>query len=223
VSHNHDVNNNQNHSFLPRDVQTLINIQKSEHKYTNILAHPSTNKRHILLLYEEQADLDKAIVTYLNDGLARGPLCIYVTFDTVKENCYGNSDLEIKDCQKNIAEGNLVMMNLALYRQSIQGGNMNPFEKLKKCLLEKVRKDKNIRVVEDCALSLFKDGCFEHCADLENWWHQDPFSGSYVCPYPKSLFEKFPNEVYFSTLFYFHDVIIDCNGQEVTEYTNLRK
>ena len=26
--------------------------------------------------------------------------------------------LEIKDCQKNIAEGNLVMMNLALYRQS---------------------------------------------------------------------------------------------------------
>ena len=67
------------------------------------------------------------------------------------------------------------MMNLALYRQSIQGGNMNPFEKLKKCLLEKVRKDKNIRVVEDCALSLFKDGCFEHCADLENWWHQDPF------------------------------------------------
>lgn len=114
TSHKIDVIDNQSQKILDQDVRTLINIHKLENKYANVLSTPTTKKRHILLLYEEQDELDKTIITYLNDGLARGQSYIYVTFDPVKEN-YENY-LELKDCQKNIKEGNLVMINLALYR-----------------------------------------------------------------------------------------------------------
>lgn len=221
-SHNYDVNNSLYQRFLAHDVKTMINIHKPEHKYTNVLATPITKKRHILLLYEEQAELDRAIVTYVNDGLSRGQLCMYVTFDPLNENYYENPDLEIDDCHNNILEGNLMMMNLEIYHQCVKGGSMESFEKVKKSMLGRIRKDKCIRIIEDCAHSLLEDGYIDGCVDLENWWHQDPFSGSCICPYPKSLITKFPDETYFSTLFNSHDVIIDCKGQELTEYINLK-
>ena len=106
--HKHDVIDKQYQSFLTQDVNTLINVHKLERKYDNVLASPTTKKKHILLLYEEQDELDKAIVTYLNDGLARGQFCIYITFKPLNENYCYNSDLEIQDCQKNMGHRHLI-------------------------------------------------------------------------------------------------------------------
>jgi hypothetical protein len=102
-------------------------------------------------------------------------------------------------------------------------GNLESFNKLKEEMIFRAnqdinRKDKHIRLTADCATLLLKNKHFEECINLEDWWHEKPFDGSYVCPYPKSLLDRYPFNAFLSRLIHNHDVIIDSNGKLIHEY-----
>ena len=165
---------------------TLIN----EMNYDALIA-PCTNM-HLILLYDKQDDLDKAISAYIIEGLKRGQICVHASVSLANEGYLENFSSQITNYQENLEKGNLTVVDLVPYYVNAMVGNLESFNLLKKEMIcnankDKNRKDKHIRLTADCATLLLKNKHFEECINLENWWHEKPFEGSYVCPYPKSL------------------------------------
>jgi len=186
------------------------------------LIDPSANM-HVILLYDKQDDLDKAVSTYINEGLKRGQICIHASVSLANESYLENFSSQITNYQENLKKGNLIVIDLVPYYVNAMEGNLESFNKLKEEMISKVnqepyRKDKHIRLTADCATLLLKNKHFEECINLENWWHEKPFDGSYVCPYPKSLLDRYPFNAFLSRLIHNHDVIIDSDGKLIHEY-----
>lgn len=190
------------------------------------LINPISNL-HIILLYEHQSDLDDAIITYVNEGLRKGQICVHASVSLRNEDYLENFSSKITNYQENIEKGNLMIVDLAPFYINAMVGNLESFDRLKEQIINIANKDvdrvdKHVRLTADCATLLLKNKHFNECINLENWWHQKPFQGSYICPYPKSLLKEFPYEAYLSRLFQNHDVIIDSNGKLIPEYMSLR-
>lgn len=221
ISHNYETLAEE---ILPDQAKTLTNVDKTFLNEENILLNPTPNFQHILLLYENENELMTSVKTYLNEGLNRGDLCIHATVNLMSENYIRNLASQIEEYQKNREDDNFLMFNLQPYYKKAVTGNLRPFDKLAKLVADKVQKDgidtlyKEARLTMDCASMLFKNGYFEQCTDLETWLHQKPFTGSHLCIYPRSLFDIFPNDIYFSTLVQCHDVVVDTKGRKVTKY-----
>ena len=196
---------------------TLIN----EMNYDALIT-PSNNM-HLILLYAKQDDLDKAISAYINEGLKRGQTCVHASVSLANEGYLENFSSQITNYQENIEKGNLIVIDLVPYYVNAMVGNFESFNKLKEEMIFKAnkdinRKDKHIRLIADCATLLLKNRHFEECINLENWWHEKPFDGSYLCPYPKSLLDQYPFNAFLSRLIHNHDVIVDSNGKLIHEY-----
>lgn len=192
-----------------------------EFNYENILISPPYD-RHIILLYENEIDLDNAIATYINEGLNRDQLCVHASVNLNKKDYIENFSSRIVNYQENIEKGNLMIIDLALYYVQTMVGNLGLFNKLKEKIIniankDRNRKDKHVRLTADCATLLFKNHHFNECALLEEWWHQKPFQGSYISPYPKYLISRYPWSAYTERLFQHYDVIIDKNGRVESE------
>ncbi|WP_458742891.1 MEDS domain-containing protein [Candidatus Nitrosocosmicus sp. T] len=188
-----------------------------EINYENILISPPYNG-HIILLYENESDLDNAIATYINEGLKRDQLCLHASVNLNNRDYIENFSSQITNYQENIEKGNLMIIDLTLYYVQAMVGNLDPFNKLKEEIVNIVnkdrnRKDKHVRLTADCATLLFKNQHFNQCILLEEWWHQEPFPGSYICPYPKYLVNQFPYNAYFTRLFLHDDVITYKNAR----------
>jgi MEDS: MEthanogen/methylotroph, DcmR Sensory domain len=195
---------------------TLIN----EMNYDALIT-PSNNM-HLILLYAKQDDLDKAISAYINEGLKRGQTCVHASVSLANEGYLENFSSQITNYQENIEKGNLIVIDLVPYYVNAMVGNLESFNKLKEEMIkanrDTNRKDKHIRLTADCATLLLKNRHFEECINLENWWHEKPFDGSYLCPYPKSLLDQYPFNAFLSRLIHNHDVIVDSNGKLIHEY-----
>jgi hypothetical protein len=183
----------------------------------------SSTNMHVILLYDKQDDLDKAVSTYINEGLKRGQICIHASVSLANESYLENFSSQITNYQENLEKGNLIVIDLVPYYVNAMEGNLESFNRLKEEMIFKAnqdtnRKDRHIRLTADCATLLLKNKHFEECINLENWWHEKPFDGSYVCPYPKSLLDRYPFNAFLSRLFHIHDVIIDSNGKLIHEY-----
>ncbi len=196
---------------------TLIN----EMNY-DVLITPSNNM-HVILLYDKQDDLDKAISAYINEGLMRGQICVHASVSLANEGYIENFSSQITNYQENLEKGNLVVVDLVPFYVNAMVGNLESFNKLKEEIISKAnsdtnRKDKHIRLTADCATLLLKNKHFEECINLENWWHKKPFDGSHVCPYPKSLLDQYPFNAFLSRLIHNHDIIVDSNRKLIHEY-----
>jgi hypothetical protein len=208
---------------LSNQARTLISDDKTFYNDSKILVNLTPNGLHILLLYEDENDLMTSIKTYLNEGIRREELCIHATVNIMNENYIHDFTSQIEDDQKNKKDGNLLMLNLKSYYKKATEGNLKPFDKLAQIVMNYPKRygthqlDKEARIIHDCGSQLFKNGYFDQCTDLEAWWHKKPFAGSFLCIYPKSLFDSFPNDLYLSTLVQCHDIVVDTQGRKVTE------
>ena len=201
--------------LLTHKVAALYYKLIHEFNCDNILISPPYNG-HIILLYENESDLDNAMATYINEGLKRDQLSVHASVNLNNRDYIENFSSHITNYHENIEKGNLVLIDLALYYVHAMVGNLGPFNKLKEDIVniadkDSNRKDKHIRLTTDCATLLFKNQHFNECILLEEWWHQEPFPGSCICPYPKFLVNQFPYNAYISRLFHQDDVIICKN------------
>jgi len=179
---------------------------------------------HIILLYEDQMELDTAIANYINEGLKRGQLCVHGSVQLNGPNYIQNFSSKINDYERNVREGNLLLVNLADFYINAMTENLDAFNNLKAEIIEKAknddkRNDKHVRLTADCATVLLKNKHFEQCINLENWWHEKPFEGSYLCPYPNELLKQYPYNYYLFKLFHNHDIVIDADSNVNPQYT----
>ena len=192
-----------------------ISDDKTFYNDSNVLVNLVPNAQHILLLYEDENDLLISVKTYLNEGLKRAELCIHATVNLMDGSYIENFTSQIEDYQENTKEGNLLMLNFQSYYKKAIVGNLKPFNELAQLVMNNPKRisidklDKEARIIHDCGSQLFKNGYFDQCTDLGSWWHQKPFAGSFLCIYPKSLFNSFPNDIYLSTLVQSHDIVVD--------------
>ncbi len=208
----------------PKEIREEVkNHQLLHHKSDdNLLLDPSP-RAHIILIYENQVDLDNAISNYINEGLKRGQLCVYASVSLANEGHLENFSSQIINYQENVEKGNLVIVDLVSYYVNAMVGNLESYDKLKEELINishriKNRTDKCMRLTGDCATLLLKNKHLEECILVEEWWHQNPIEGFILCPYPRSLLDKFPINAYISRLIHDHDIIVDSNGKLIPEY-----
>ncbi len=186
------------------------------------LVYPLRNS-HIILLYDNQQDLNDAYITYINEGLARGQLCVFASVLLQNNDFLRNVSPKIINFKENVQNKNLVLVDMANYYIQAMMDNLQEFDKFKNNLMENVKNDKNrnnkhVRLVSDCTDFLFKNKHFEECINLETWLHIKPFEGSILCPYSKSLFNQFPYYYYLFRVFHSNDIVIDSHGNFLLDY-----
>lgn len=217
----HNKNTSINDKSLSNRSKPLIGVNNSLTYNESIFVNPSSGFQHILLLYNDKNDLNNSVNRFLNEGLRRNQICIHATVSLLDMNYIKNFVVQIENYRKNREQGNFMLLNLLPYYEKVVIGNIKYFDKLACLVLDKASKgrknesNKDIRMTLDCGSLLVKNGYFEQCISLEGWLHQKPFSGWSLCLYPQYLFEKFPNDVCFSTLFHSHDIVVDANGRRL--------
>ena len=171
------------------------------------LVNPDSDE-HIILLYDDNYNRDDAVIRYINEGLKRNQLCILAL--NRDEKTIAKMSSEIVNYDENINKENLLIEDSKPLYFSALGGDMKPFDDLKEQLIVRVkdRLDKRIRIVGDVVSFLFKNKHFDECIALEEWWQKKPFEGSYVCPYPKSIFAEYSFNDHKDRLFNTHDKLI---------------
>ena len=186
----------------------------------NIIDDPPNNE-HILLLYNNEDERDKLAAEYINEGLNRGQLCVYASVMNPDTRSLNDTlKARITDFENNIKEGNLLLVKLSTHYVGALAGDLEPFNAMERELTDraKIRKDKHVRIVADCAGFLYENKHFDECVELEQWWHQKPFEGSYLCPFRNSLCDKFPYNYHKYRVFGNHDIIIDEHGSLIGCY-----
>jgi len=186
----------------------------------NIIDDPPNNE-HILLLYDNEDERDKLSAKYINEGLKRGQLCVYASVMNPDSRTLNDTlKSRILDFDNNMREGNLLLVKLSTHYVGALAGNLEPFNTMERELTDraKIRQDKHVRIVADCAGFLYENKHFDECVELEQWWHQKPFEGSYLCPFRNSLRDKFPYNYHIYRVFGNHDIIIDEHGSLIGCY-----
>ena len=164
------------------EIRTLCSCHSllSISNHYRIIDDPPINE-HILLLYDNEDERDKLAAEYINEGLKRGQLFAYASVMNPDIRTLNNTlKSRIVDFENNIREGNLLLVKLSTHYVGALAGNLEPFNTMERELTEraKIRQDKHVRIVVDCAGFLYENKHFDECVELEQWWHQKPFEGS---------------------------------------------
>jgi hypothetical protein len=118
----------------------------------NVLESPLVHQ-HIALMYDNDQQRDTATTRYVNEGLKRKQLCVYASVRVRDKEHMEHISSLIDNYAKNVAQGNLIVVDLAPYYIAAMTDDFGPFEAIKDELISKVanRADKHIRLVGDCA------------------------------------------------------------------------
>lgn len=205
------------------DAEQLSSLRLSHRAYRdfgyNVLENPLP-RQHIALLYETPLQRDVASARYINEGLKRNQLCVYASVHVRDGEHMARFSKLISDFDRNVQDGNLIVVDLSPYYISALSDELRPFEDIKKELASRAagRADRHVRLSGDAADLLFRNRHFDECARLEAWWDQKPFEGSYMCPYPRHMLNKFPHALHKFRIFANHDVVADADGNIMATY-----
>src|SRR5215212_9131894 len=96
--------------------------------------------QHAMLLYSnDDEDEDKAAAKYVNEGLRRGYLTVYVPINTHDTSDLSKIMSEIVDYKENVNRGNLLTLDIRSFHNFALAGNMAPFEDLKTMVEEAIK------------------------------------------------------------------------------------
>jgi hypothetical protein len=155
-----------------------------------------------MLLYENDKMRTISAASYINTALATGSLAIYASVNAAHPGHVSQIAAEIKDYNENIKKGNLIIISLKSFYESVLDRDLSPFEDLKVVLEEiiaeriSIGRSPEILVVADCADNLSQNEKFDECVFVEKWW-QDTHSDwqknnvliTIICPHPGRVLE----------------------------------
>jgi CheY-like chemotaxis protein len=151
---------------------------------TNLMPSPHlpnhAYRQHVMLLYDSDDERKATVIDYMNEGLKNGHLCIYASvgaYDSASKWHYSNLSSKIENFEKNVKQGNLVIIDFKPFFEAARKGDPTIFNQLKS-QLETMRKQRivegksdKILAFTDAACTLSENKEFEECIELESWWH----------------------------------------------------
>jgi CheY-like chemotaxis protein len=165
----------------------------------------SSDKKHLMLLYDDEVIRSNAEVECINKGLEQGKFCVYASVDINDKKLATAFAAKIKEYDKHVQNNSLLVVDFKPFYDSALVGRLELFEELAykiECKIdERAAAGHNSKtlIVADAACNLTKNKYFGQAAKLENWW-QNTFrrwttSGldiTIICAHPsRTLNEEF--------------------------------
>lgn len=195
-------------TFIPNNLELLS---------PNVLLNPPDGT-HFALLYDTAEEKNALIAQFINEGLARGDICAYGTVRCRVPGHLETMSSLIKDYDRHVKEGSLIIIDFAPFYMAAMMGNFEPFVEAKNLLDEKVRErsqegntKKQLRIIGDAVELMFDNDEFDPCAALEGWWQGIFEGGVTLCTYKRSSIRSNYHDIQFhravkST----HDYVVDA-------------
>jgi CheY-like chemotaxis protein len=196
-----------------------------------------------MLLYEnDDARLDAAAY-FIIEGLRRQQFCIYASvhaFEAESTLCASTLASKVFDYEKNIKEGNLMLLDFKPFYEAAAVTDLSPFrilkDKFESVLQNRTSSGINdkIMVYADAACCLTEHKEFNQSTGLEFWWQQthDEWRKNgkkitVICPHPANILRQELNVKW--NIADGHDVMVCLNshlenttGKKLGRYDNLR-
>ena len=146
--------------------------------------------RHIMIGYDSYEDFYDLSCKFINEGLKRNQICVYAALKDIDDEKKKLSE-KIKDFDENVGKGNLLIIDLKEFYIHVLQNNFEKFHNLLDILSEKTkdRTDKRVRLCGFLTGFFYEKKHFDECIALEDWWENNNFEGTVLCPYPKSSME----------------------------------
>ena len=176
--------------------------------------------QHAMLLYSN--DEDKAAAKYVNEGLGRGYLTVYVPVDTDDNASHTKMASEIVNYEDDANHGNLLTLDIGSFYKFALAGNLQPFEELKTIVEEAIKeriiskRNDEVILVMGVVGGLAENQKFNECLNVEKWWQkthsewlQKGQKVTIICPHPSPILEKNQFIHYKQTISSLHDITLD--------------
>jgi hypothetical protein len=178
-----------------------------------------------MLLYSNDSDddEDKAAAEYVNEGLRRGYLTVYLPINVHNIPHESKIVSEIMDYEENVNRGNLLTLDIRSFYNFALAGNMQPFDELKTMVEEAIKEriasksNDEIILVMGVVGGLAEKQRFDECLNLERWWQkthsewlQKGLKVTIICPHPSSLLDKNQFIHYKQTISSLHNITLDA-------------
>jgi DcmR-like sensory protein len=180
---------------------------------------PFQECKHIALLYDSEQHRDDEIIKFINQGLARGQLCIYGTIHVRNKEYFKTLFSRIKDYEENTRNGNLMVVDFVPFYLAAVKGDLTPYKEVQKSLEEMLeyKKDMKVRYVGDATGYLFKNRHFDECIMIEDWWQGTRMKVvTTLCLFQKSLMDSSPFNQHKKRIIATHDVVVDSRPNTTT-------
>jgi hypothetical protein len=180
--------------------------------------------QHAMLLYSNDSDddEDKAAAKYVNEGLRRGYLTVYLPINVHNISHQSKLVSEIVDYEENVNRGNLLTLDIRSFYNFALAWNMQPFDELKTMVEEAIkeriasRRNGEIILVMGVVGGLAENQKFDECLNLERWWQkthsewlQKGLKVTIICPHPSPMLDKNQFMHYKQTISSLHDITLD--------------
>jgi hypothetical protein len=179
--------------------------------------------QHAMLLYSNDSndDEDKAAAKYVNEGLKRGYLTVYLPINVHNIPHESKIVSEIMDYEENVNRGNLLTLDIRSFYNFALAGNMQPFDELKTMVEEAIKerttskRNDEIILVMGVVGGLAEKQKFDESLNLERWWQkthsewlQKGLKVTIICPHPSPILDKNQFIHYKQTLSSLHDITL---------------
>lgn len=131
-----------------------------------------------MLLYENLEDRHTAELGSIKEALNRSQFCVYASIDMNNKNLLKEFVSKIPNCQRQIQQGNLLIVNFMPHYQSAIAGSLLLFEQLQDKIEQTIAERKSLGksgktlIVADAACHLVINGYINQSAKLESWWQK---------------------------------------------------
>ena len=177
--------------------------------------------QHTMLLYSN--DEDKAFTKYVNDGLSRGHLTVYVPINT-DNNASHISKIasEIVNYEDDVNRGNLLTLDIRSFYNFALAGDLQPLEELKIMLEDAIKerivyeKNDEVIVVVGIAAGLARNQKFDESVNVEKWWQKTHsewlrkgLKVTIICPHSSAMLDKSQFVHYKQAISSLHDITLN--------------
>jgi hypothetical protein len=174
-----------------------------------------------MLLYSN--DEDKAFTKYVNDGLSRGHLTVYVPINTDNNASHiSKMASEIVNYEDDVNHGNLLTLDIRSFYNFALAGDLQPLEELKimleDAIKERIAYEKNdeVIVVVGIAAGLARNQKFDESVNVEKWWQKTHsewlrkgLKVTIICPHSSAMLDKSQFVHYKQAISSLHDITLN--------------
>lgn len=182
--------------------------------------------QHAMLLYSN--DEDKAPTKYVNEGLSRGHLTIYVSINTDNNASHMSKVASgIVNYQDDVNRGNLLTLDTRSFYNFALAGDLQPLEELKimleDAIKERIAFDKNdeVIVVVGIAAGLTRNQKFDESINIESWWQkthsewlQKGLKVTIICPHLSPPLDKDEFTHYREAIASLHEIVAESDTEQ---------
>jgi CheY-like chemotaxis protein len=198
-------------------------MMKTKSVADNILH--SSDKHHVMLMYEKEEERSSAEIDCINQALRAGQYCVYATVDVNSKEFISNLATKIQNYKEHLELGNLLIVNFMPFYKSAAIGDLSLFKQLKAQVETNLKsrialgKSGKTLLVADAACNLSRNVQFDECVTLERWW-QDTYNEwmaqnldiTIICAHPSSVLKKEPHLRQLNRISQVHSMTLDLQS-----------